>query len=111
MNGIYVGYMTGSDGYSAILFVLRDGRLTGADVGGGTYSGAYDVLEDRLAGTATATMVPNMPTITGAQAGPDGLSFAVPFEIRFEEIGRGYIVLQTPSGPVSAAVRKLQDLP
>lgn len=110
MDGIYVGYVTGTEGYSAILFVLRNGRLTGADVGGGTYSGAYDVLEDRISGTAIATMVPNSQTITGTQVGPDGYTFSVPFEIRFEDIGRGYIVLQTPNGNVSAAIRKLQEL-
>lgn len=110
MDGIYVAYVTGSQGYSAILFVLRDGRLTGADVGGGTYSGSYQTLPDRLVGTATATMAPNGQLITGAAVGAGGTQFSVPFEIRIEDVGQGYIVLQTPAGPVSAAIKKLQEV-
>ena len=111
LDGIYVGYMSAAEGYSAVLFVLREGRMTGADVGGGTYSGSYEVTDEGLLGTAIATMPPNSQSITGAQVGADGYTFSVPFQIRMAEIGRGYIVLDTPSGPVSAAINKLQELP
>lgn len=111
MDGIYVGYMTAAEGYSAVIFVLRSGRMTGADVGGGTYSGSYEAKGDLLEGAAIATMPPNSRTITGAVVGDAGLSFTVPFQITMAEIGQGYIVLQTPNGPVNAAIRKLQELP
>lgn len=103
--------MSAAEGYSAVLFVLRDGRMTGADVGGGTYSGSFEVVHDQLIGTAVATMPPNTQTITGASVGSNGYTFGVPFQIKMSEIGKGYITLETPNGQVNAAITKLQELP
>jgi hypothetical protein len=111
MDGIYIAYMTAALGYSAILFVLRNGRMTGADLGGGTYTGSYTVDGEKLSGIAEVSLAANSTSITGAQAGSAGLSFAIPFEIKSTEIGKGYITLQTPNGPANAAIVKLQELP
>lgn len=111
MEGIYIAYLSGAEGYSALLFILRNGRLTGADAGGGTYSGAYETTNDTLIGTIVVNLQPNGQSISGKSTGPDGSTFTVPFQLQFQQVGQGYITVQTPSGPINAAIRRLKELP
>jgi hypothetical protein len=111
VEGIYIAYLSGAEGYSALLFVLHNERLTGADAGGGTYSGAYETTNDTLIGTIVVSLPPNGWNIAGGTAGPDGTTFTVPFQLQFQQVGQGYITVQTPAGPINAAIKRLQELP
>lgn len=111
MDGIYIAYVSGAEGQSAILFVLRAGRLTGADIGGVKYAGQYLSSEGRLSGSLHVTYRPNSLTVTGHNTGESPAPIAIPFEIAMENIGSGYINLQTPLGMVTASIQKIQELP
>jgi hypothetical protein len=111
MDGIYIAYVSGSEGYSAILFVLRNGNLTGADIGGVKYRGRYNATETAISGTLIVSYPANSATITGFNTGPSPAPIQIPFEIKMENIGRGYITLNTPVGPVTAAIEQVQELP
>jgi hypothetical protein len=110
-EGIYIAYVSGSEGYSAILFVLRGGRLTGADIGGVKYVGKYEAGANSLRGQLAVTYPPNSMTITGHSTGSSPPSIQVPFELKLEEIGKGFIRLDTPVGPVTASIQYVQELP
>jgi hypothetical protein len=111
MDGIYIAYVSGQEGYSAILFVLRNHRITGADVGGLKYQGEFQTHEDKLVGKLVVELSPGEQLITGFQAGAKAMSYSVPFEIEFKEIGTGFIRISSPLGDVTASIQKIQELP
>ena len=111
MEGIYVAYVSGAEGYSAILFVLRNNRISGADVGGMKYVGDYRVDSNKLTGTLVGEVSANSQLVTGFKAGAEPMRFSVPFSIEFEDIGQGFIKIASPLGDVTASIQKIQELP
>ena len=110
-EGIYIAYVTGELGYSAILFVLRNNRITGADVGGLKYSGRYKTTKDSLAGFLQTEFPAGVESITGYENSYVSKKVDIPFEIKFSSIGTGYIRIESPIGVVTASIQKVQELP
>jgi hypothetical protein len=111
LEGIYIAYATGAEGYSAIMFVLRNGRITGADAGGMKYFGQYDQGASSLTGNLVAEIPPFGALISGHKAGAEPERFSMPFSIEFSQIGQGYIDIQSPYGKITANIQKLNELP
>ena len=111
MEGIYIAYVSGAEGYSAILFVLRNGRLTGADIGGMKYVGEYEVSQNQIVGNLFAEVPANAGLISGFKNGDSPTKFNMPFSIEITEIGKGIIYLKSPFGDLTANISKIQELP
>jgi hypothetical protein len=110
-EGIYIAYVTGEIGYSAILFVLRNNRITGADVGGLKYSGRYKTTKNSLTGILNTEFPAGVQSVTGYESSFGSRKVDIPFEIKFSAIGTGYIQIESPLGIVSANIQKVQELP
>jgi hypothetical protein len=111
VEGIFMSYVTGAAGYSAILFALRNGRLAGADVGGVKYTGTYFEEGNLLKGRLTAVFPPNTRSITGHENLDAPTEHIIPFEIHMESIGTGHFSLSTPIGPITGSLQRVHDLP
>lgn len=112
VDGIYAGYFTGAAGTSLCLIVFLQGKISGADEGGGIYNGCYEEGEiDKIEGTVNFQLSPDQTSITGSNSGEEPMIFDVPFQFPFdfaekEEIFR----IQTPYGPINAIFRRLRKL-
>lgn len=110
-EGIYFAYLSAAEGYSALLFVLRNNRITGADVGGLQYSGSYVSRGPKLTGTISAVFPEGAKSITGFQQEKGSQRIDFNFELSFSDIGKGYLTLKTGIGEINASIHKLQELP
>ena len=111
MNGFYAAFLTGKNGNSILLFVIRDGVVVGVDAGGMKYDGRVSRSEGgRHKLHLTYTIPPGLPMITGL--GPVALPTPVSLDVDLPpEFDSGVVVgIQTPFGPVNAKINKLRDL-
>jgi hypothetical protein len=112
LNGFYALYYTGRTGSGFAVLVLKDGIITGADAGGGTYDGEYTIYQDRgnLEGTIKITTPPGVSLVTGAP--PSQQSFIQHFPISLPlDLSQGQpLLVQTSTGPVNLNLKKIRDL-
>jgi len=111
MEGFYAAYMTGRTGQSVLLFAIKDGRLTGVDVGGMRYDGHVDPKPDGsgFSCRVSYTIIPGTSLITGAGPVATPTDVTVTFDLP-TNFGDGPIIgIQTPTGPLNAKFVKLRD--
>ncbi|MGC1179912.1 MAG: hypothetical protein WA884_13055, partial [Methyloceanibacter sp.] len=70
MDGFYAAYLSGIAGVSTVLFVLREGKLVGVDVGGLKYDGVVEAEPDGSGYVFSVVYVipAGQPLITGGAA-------------------------------------------
>ncbi|MFT4792169.1 MAG: hypothetical protein ACJAVR_001807 [Paracoccaceae bacterium] len=112
INGIYTAYMTGTAGNSIAMLVLLDGKISGADVGGGLYDGNYTELLDGkfFDGMIVFNLPSNMASISGIPPQEKPLSVNVPIHLPVEMNPEDFYRLETPIGPINLRMVKVKDL-
>jgi hypothetical protein len=110
-EGIYAGYMSGSDGQGFALFIFSDGIIAGSDPLGVNFDGTYELMDDgSLKGSVTVSVPSGGTVIQGASAGPAGLKYTVPVAFAADALTADFIELETPLGPVNLRMKKLREL-
>jgi hypothetical protein len=112
-NGIYAGFMTATTGASGMaLFVLSNGVLSGADLGGVTFDGDYTVNQNGDAEGSVKVQVPEgITVIQGVTAPPGGLKYEVPILLPAQSKDYPFFLISTPLGKVNVRLQKLRALP
>lgn len=110
MEGIYAMYYTGGSGSGHALFLMKDGKITGADVIGGILDGSYQLEGDAVEFSVTLTIPSGGTLVTGQTAGAAPLSQDISASLpsTFAD-GKPYPV-RTPLGPVNVIFRHLRGL-
>ncbi|WP_332700446.1 hypothetical protein [Devosia sp.] len=111
MDGFYSAYFTGVAGNSLGLFAFKEGRITGADVGGMQYDGNYVVDEQRsvISGKIVYIILPGHQLVTGIAAGAEPIRVEFPLELPVGFSDGRVLQIPTPSGVVNARFQKLRD--
>ncbi|MDV3456352.1 hypothetical protein RZN05_05105 [Sphingomonas sp. HF-S4] len=111
IDGIYAGYMSGSEGNGVLMFVFKDGIISGADPLGVLFDGEYTPNAD---GTVAATVKVTGPggetVIQGASAGPSGLTYPVSMTLPADFACQEFIRVETPLGAVNLKLKKVRTL-
>lgn len=110
MDGIYVGYFTGTGGNGVGMFVLREGVLTGADAMGTLYDGKYLLTAEGYSFRARVKLQPNIRTVQGTNTGEDGFSYDATFDLPRDPESQPFFALTTPLGPVNVKLQKLRGI-
>lgn len=111
IDGFYVAYFSGSSGTSMGMFVFREGVFTGADIGGGQYSGEYslnDGDQTRVSVNVNFLLAPGHLSITGVSADIQPLNVAMNFELPIEFSKDDVHRIETPLGPINAKLHKVR---
>lgn len=109
IDGVYLGYMTGSSGTTLGIFHIANGILAGGDVGGGVYDGEYR-LEDNCAVGEIVFRAPNGgQLVSGGQSDfeiklKSTFAFATPIEME------PYHTVQSSVGTINIRFEKVRDL-
>lgn len=112
MNGFYAGYFAGGAGNGLAMFVIVDGKISGADMAGVSFDGDFsENKESQLAGTVSVRVPPGVTVVQGITAPAQGLKYEVPFIFpkKFDE--EPFLELRTPLGNVNVRLQKVRDLP
>lgn len=110
-DGFYVGYFTGATGSSIGMFIFADGKVVGADAGGGKYDGSYELIknETEMEGTIKFVLPVGNHSITGVLAEIEPIHIEVPIrlptKINIQDIHK----IETPMGPINAKFEKIRD--
>lgn len=109
MEGFYVAYLTGAAGSSMAIFTFLRGVVVGADAGGMTYEGTYEVDEaaSQVIGSLSYRVPAGVSLITGFQA-PEGSEIKMPFSIATSFADGDIVRIDTPAGPVNAKFQKIR---
>ena len=109
MQGFYAMYYTGISGVGHAVFVLNDGKITGADSTGGILDGNYQVDGERVKIEVTLS-VPGGTTLVTGQTLADTLSQTICAELATSFADGQPVLIQTPMGPVNVIFKKLRGL-
>lgn len=111
-DGFYVGYMSASSGYGMALFVFHGTTIVGVDVGGVKFDGTFthDTETGGFHGSIRVDAPPNISLIQGAQTGPKGIKYTVPFSLPANFLETPFLKIETPFGVVNVRLEKLRDL-
>lgn len=111
MEGFYAMYYTGGSGSGHALFIMKDGKITGADVVGGVLDGTYSLGEgDSIAFKVTLTVPSGAMLVTGQTAGAAPLSQEISASLPRTFANGQPQAVQTPMGPVNIIFRHLRGL-
>lgn len=102
ISGIYTAYLTGQAGQGMAMFVFKDGKIAGADIGGLTFSGFYKVENDRMVGNLIYEMPANSISITGASFEKASGAIEVPIDLPTSIDPKETYRINTPIGPLNA---------
>lgn len=109
IDGVYLGYMTGSAGTTLGIFHIANGVLAGGDIGGGVYDGKFR-LEDNCAVGELEFRAPNGGhLVSGGQIDfeiklKSAFSFTLPIE------KEPYHTVQSSVGKINIRFEKVRDL-
>ncbi|HZV21678.1 MAG TPA: hypothetical protein VE986_09050 [Hyphomicrobiales bacterium] len=108
---IYVAYFTGVAGVSVGMFLIGDGLIVGADVGGLKYDGTVEADSNgTLRGVVRFILSPGQRLITGAIA-ESTEDFAVNVELPPHFASGAPVQIDTPAGPINARFEFIRSIP
>jgi hypothetical protein len=110
-DGIYLAYFTAEYGTSIGIFLLMQGVLTGADLGGGMYDGKLELLADRSVarGVVNFRSKEGLVSITGATSDfPISLDLEITVKLPLDSVP--YHELHTPTGQVNVRFEKVRSV-
>lgn len=111
MEGFYLANMSGTAGKSMLLFVVRKGKLVGADVGGLKCDGTVRLNEKGSYKFTITYVVPaGASWITDALPSAHPVTLSFTFDLPREFADGRMIMIETPRGPVNASFQKIRDL-
>ena len=105
-------YYTGAANSGHAIFVMSKGVISGADATGGILDGIYeDTGDGHIDVSVTLTSLPGTSLATGATVGREPLLQEISARLP-ENLGNGRSIgVQTPTGPVNVAFKRLRDIP
>ena len=93
------------------MFVVRGGKLAGADLLGARYDGTIETRDGENSKVKMLAFLPgNLPTIQGGVTPPQGESFEMQFEMRENFLSEQYVRIETDRGPVNAKFIRIRGL-
>ena len=108
-NGIYIAYFSAELGTTMGIFLIRDGILVGADVGGGLYDGNYTQSGSRAEGRVTFKTRGASTSITGASSDvPMNYDSTFHFSLPLEDAD--YHLITSPAGRAHVRFERLRGL-
>lgn len=111
LDGFYAGYMTAVGGSGVALFVLREGTLVGADMGGVQFDGNYVLGQHGdYSGSVVVKVPAGVTVIQGVTAPPSGLSYEVALRLPENFVNEPFFEITTPLGKVNARLQKIRDM-
>ena len=111
IDGFYAAYLTGREGNSFAMFLLRRGVVAGADIVGGTYDGSIESISNGGHKVKVTTRTPpNLPMIQGGMSGPGGDTSEAEFVLPSTFLAEPFISIETRNGPVNARLVKLRGI-
>lgn len=111
-GAIYLAYFTGVSGSSLGLFLMKDGIIAGADLGGWKYDGRFTIDEASscLDGDVEFTVPPGQISITGAVAGDEPLRISVPLHLPLDLARDEFHRIETPAGPINVRFELIRSI-
>ncbi|MEM6669768.1 MAG: hypothetical protein AAF661_11165 [Pseudomonadota bacterium] len=111
MNGIYAMFFTGASGMGNAVFVMKAGVIAGADVVGGILDGSYRTNEQGGYDVAVTMKFPaGTMLVTGATAGQSPMTQEIKTKLPGDFSNGQPLMVDTPTGPVNVAFRRLRDM-
>ncbi|MDE0147329.1 MAG: hypothetical protein OXM58_03070 [Rhodospirillaceae bacterium] len=111
MNGIYAMFYTGISGIGNAVFIMVDGKISGADVSGGILDGEYTAIKNnRVTFQARLTTPVGATLVTGQTVADKPITQEVSATLSANFANGSPVQIQMPMGPVNVAFRKLRDL-
>ena len=111
MQGIYQITYRGAADWGMGMLVIKDGTVTGADMGGGLYDGTYTEVHDGVAVDITMTVPPGMRLVQGTP--PKSQEYKIPFSLILSNQAvekREPVLVDLPPGPVNVIFNRLRTL-
>jgi hypothetical protein len=111
-KNLYAAYFTGAAGSSLAMFMIGDGLISGADVGGLKYDGTLVEQPDGNFKGAVKYFVPTTANlVTGGSVDKDTeIAIEIEFPPNFGD-GKSVFRIDTPLGPVNARFEHLREMP
>lgn len=111
-DGFYNAYFSGENGNSLAMFVFSDGRIAGADAGGGLYDGHYSFDDHNSQVNATITFILRFghTSIAGATSGEEQVRVEVPVTLPNVIDPADIHRINTPLGPINARFQKVRGM-
>lgn len=111
IDGFYSAFLTGREGNTFAMFLIRQGVVTGADVLGGTYDGTVEAISNGAYRVKTIVRTPpNLPIIQGGMSGSGGDISEIEFILPATFMSEPFIAIKTKYGPVNAKIIKVREL-
>lgn len=111
IDGFYATYLSAAEGQDFALFVLRKGKIVGADAIGIRYNGTYTTDQENGYHMQLCVNPPaNLPLIQGRKTGSEGDAYNITFEVPSDFLLRDFIRIEDKDGPINAKIIKLDDL-
>lgn len=108
IDGFYVAYFNAEFGTSLGMFVITDGIILGADIGGAMYKGKLTSSADgkHVQGTVNVSSKSPGTTITGAQS-DFPINYDTSFKLQLPIEDQDYHRIETIAGPVNVRFEKV----
>ncbi len=110
INGFYGAYLTGTATQGFAMFVFRNGKVVGVDIGGAKYDGTYGDTVGGYAVKLRIVIPPNVGLVQGVTVGPEGDSSDLGFELPLDFLEKPFLRVNAKHGPVNAKIVKLREL-
>jgi len=111
VDGIYQITFRGAADWGMGVLILKDGIITGADVGGALYDGTYSDVGDSISSNITLTVPPGVTLVMGTQPQSKEYSFQFTLSLSKQAIEtRQPVLAQLPVGPVNVIFNCLRKL-
>jgi len=111
VDGIYQITFRGAADWGMGILLLKDGKITGADVAGALYDGNYSDKGDNIAIKITLTVPPGVTLVMGTPPQSKEYSFDFEFSLSKKAVeSRETVLLHLPPGPVNVIFNQLRKL-
>jgi hypothetical protein len=111
IDGFYAAYLTGREGNSFAMFLIRRGVIAGADVLGGTYDGSIESINSGVHKIRLTTRTPpHLPLIQGGMSGPEGDIAETEFVLPSTFLKDSFIPIETKRGRVNVKLVKVRTI-
>lgn len=110
IEGIYAAYLSAKMGEGLGIIMIKDGLITGCDVGGVRFDGYYqgNPTKNAWIGKIKVTAPPNVQVIQGFQTGEAGMTYEVDCLLPSGFQDLPYLTIGTPLGAVNVILELLR---
>ncbi|MCH7500680.1 MAG: hypothetical protein IH886_11830 [Nitrospinae bacterium] len=111
VDGIYQITFRGAADWGVGMLILKDGTVTGADVGGVLYDGTYTDQGSKISVNLALTVPPGVTLVQGAP--PQSKEYKFDFKLSLDKKvieTKEPVLVQTPQGPVNVIFNRLRNL-